>query len=58
MQAIDEIVLPSDGLGKTFPGSFMVDLLQRADITPNKKGVILDVLEKLVSVRNVILVPE
>lgn len=48
-QAIDALPLPSDGTGTTFPGSFMFELLEKADITPGKKTVILEVLDKLVN---------
>ncbi|KAB7494881.1 Regulator of telomere elongation helicase 1-like protein [Armadillidium nasatum] len=47
-KAVDEISLPADGTGVTYPGSYMFDLLQKAEITPNKKYIIVDLLEKLI----------
>ncbi|KAK7078302.1 Regulator of telomere elongation helicase 1 [Halocaridina rubra] len=47
-KAIDAIKLPADGSGATFPGSFMFEILEKAEITPHKKTIILDILEKLV----------
>ncbi|XP_071521047.1 regulator of telomere elongation helicase 1 homolog [Panulirus ornatus] len=47
-KAIDAISLPPDGSGSTFPGSFMFELLEKADITPHKKTIILEVLDKLI----------
>nr|XP_053647148.1 LOW QUALITY PROTEIN: regulator of telomere elongation helicase 1 homolog [Cherax quadricarinatus] len=45
-KAVDDIVLPTDGSGSTFPGSYMFDLLEKADITHHKKAIILEVLDK------------
>lgn len=47
-KAVDDIVLPTDGSGSTFPGSYMFDLLEKADITHHKKAIILEVLDKLI----------
>ncbi|CAL4105445.1 unnamed protein product, partial [Meganyctiphanes norvegica] len=47
-KSIDEIKLPADGSGVTYPGSFMFDLLARSDITHQKKAIILEVLDKLI----------
>ncbi|KAK3864798.1 hypothetical protein Pcinc_029539 [Petrolisthes cinctipes] len=47
-KAIDVLPLPSDGTGTTYPGSFMFELLEKADITPGKKTIILEVLDKLI----------
>ncbi|XP_018021404.1 regulator of telomere elongation helicase 1 homolog [Hyalella azteca] len=35
--------------GASHPGSFMFDLLQQAEITPHKKAIICDLLDKLVT---------
>lgn len=47
-KSIDELKLPADGSGVTYPGSFMFDLLARSDITHQKKAIILEVLDKLI----------
>ncbi|KAG7164976.1 regulator of telomere elongation helicase 1-like [Homarus americanus] len=47
-KAIDAIQLPADGSGSTFPGSYMFELLEKADITPYKKIIILEILDKLI----------
>ena len=45
---IEKIQLPSDGSGVTHPGSFMFDLLAKAEIVPAKKAILLDLLDRLV----------
>ncbi|XP_068207931.1 regulator of telomere elongation helicase 1 homolog [Palaemon carinicauda] len=47
-KAIDAIKLPADGSGATFPGSYMFELLERAEITPHKKTIILEILDRLI----------
>ncbi|XP_045625428.2 regulator of telomere elongation helicase 1 homolog [Procambarus clarkii] len=47
-KAVDAIALSSDGSGSTFPGSFMFELLEKADITYHKKTIILEILDKLI----------
>lgn len=49
-QAIDTIVVPAGGTGAMFPGSYMFELLGKVDITPSKKNVIVELLEKLVRI--------
>ncbi|KAG0710780.1 Regulator of telomere elongation helicase 1 [Chionoecetes opilio] len=47
-KAIDVIPLPADGSGATHPGGYMFELLEKAEITPNKKTIIVELLEKLI----------
>lgn len=34
--------------GDTLPGEFMLELLAKADLTPNKKDVIVELLDKVI----------
>lgn len=47
-KAIDSIPIKMGDTGTTYPGSYMFELLEKAEITHHKKNVILEVLEKLV----------
>uniref|UniRef100_A0A0P4WD16 Regulator of telomere elongation helicase 1 homolog n=1 Tax=Scylla olivacea TaxID=85551 RepID=A0A0P4WD16_SCYOL len=47
-KAIDSIPLPADGSGSSHSGDYMFEILEKADITPNKKTVIVELLEKLI----------
>lgn len=47
-KAIDTITVPAGGAGAMFPGGYMFELLGKADITPTKKSVIIELLDKLI----------
>ncbi|XP_043245532.1 regulator of telomere elongation helicase 1-like [Amphibalanus amphitrite] len=48
-RAIDAIPLPNAADGAHFPGSYMFELLERAQITHGRRAVIVEELEKVIS---------
>ncbi|XP_037071349.1 regulator of telomere elongation helicase 1 homolog [Pollicipes pollicipes] len=49
-KSIDAIPIPNPGEGADFPGSFMFELLERAEITHGKRAIIVEELEKFAAV--------